>query len=371
MPVATHDRLLAFCMPELGSGGAQRAMAMIASQCAELGWNVDMVLLDGRNADYADELSPRVHVVDLHQKHARTSVPALMRYLREQHPVALFSTLPQVNGAATIAARLVSARTRLVLREADTMSGYSSGVLFLVSLLYRAADSVIAVSDDVKKDLVLRARLPADRICVIRNPVNVDHVRQLARAELQTQLTSDRTLLVVSAGRLEPQKDFTTLLRAFASVRAHRQCYLAILGRGSQLAQLRQCANDLGIIDSVEFPGFVKNPYAWMARSKVFVLSSVHEGCPNVLLEALACGCSTVATDAPGDARFLLRNGAVGRLVPVGDWRSMGCAIENALDEDQTRTKAAAVEEWLRKFELREVAIAYVRAAGLTPKPRG
>jgi glycosyltransferase involved in cell wall biosynthesis len=78
-----------------------------------------------------------------------------------------------------------------------------------------------------------------------------------------------------------------------------------------------------------------------------------------------------VATDAPGDARFLLRNGMLGRLVPVGDWRSMARAIESALDEDQTSTKAAVVEEWLQKFEPRVAAIAYLRAAGLSPKPHG
>src|SRR5664280_1487378 len=106
MRVAMNDRRLAFCVPSLSNGGAERAMATLASECAELGWDVDMVLLDGKDVDYADELSPRVHVVDLHQKHARTSVPALMQYLRQQRPAALFSTLSHMNCAAAAATRL-------------------------------------------------------------------------------------------------------------------------------------------------------------------------------------------------------------------------------------------------------------------------
>jgi len=369
MRVAMNDRRLAFCVPSLSNGGAERAMAMLASECAELGWDVDMVLLDGREADYADELSPQVHVVDLHQQHARTSVLALMQYLRQQHPAALFSTLPHMNCAVATAARLACVRTRLVLREADTMSEYGGTMRFLVSILYRGADSIVAVSDDVKKDLVLKARLPADRICVIRNPVDANHVRQLACAELATPFPADDAPVILGVGALKPQKDFATLLRAFASVRMHRQCRLVVLGRGVELPKLHQLASDLGITDSVVFPGFVKNPYPWMAHSKVFVLSSVHEGCPNVLLQALACGCCVVATDAPGDARFLLRGETLGRLVPVGDPHEMARAIEAALDGDQSVATEVAVQEWLRRFQPRETAIAYLRAAGLSPNP--
>jgi glycosyltransferase involved in cell wall biosynthesis len=364
------SHLLAFCIPHLCNGGAERAMATLASECVNLGWDVDLVLLNGRGADYADDLAPQVHVVDLHQRHARTSVPALMQYLGQQHPAALFSTLSRMNCATVVAARLVFAKAHVVLREADTMSEYSSTMRFLVSMLYRVADSIVAVSDDVKRDLVLKARLPADRICVIRNSVDASHVRQLARAEVPASFPADDFPVILGVGRLEPQKDFATLLRAFASVRADRPSHLIILGRGSQLMSLRQLADDLGIRDSVALPGFVQNPYTWMARSRVFALSSVHEGCPNVLLQALACGCSVVATDAPGDARFLLDNGRLGRLISVGDDAAMASAIKDALDDAGSASRTAAVEEWLQRFGLRAAAMAYLGAAGLPAQPR-
>jgi glycosyltransferase involved in cell wall biosynthesis len=343
-------------------------MIALASECAELGWNVDVIVLDGSNADYASELSSQLHVIDLHQKHARTSVPALMHYLRQRHPVALFSTLTQMNFAVVVA-RVACVQTRIVLREADTMLENGRTTRFLISILYRMVHSIVAVSDDVKKDLVSKARLPADRICVIRNSVDADHVRELAHAELPALFPKDGTPIILGAGRLELQKDFATLLRAFALVRAERPGHLIILGRGSQLVQLQRLADDLGIAESVLFPGFVQNPYAWMARSRVFVLSSVHEGCPNVLLQALACGCSIVATDAPGDARFLLDNGRLGRLVPVRDDVAMAGAIKDALDDAGSDHGPAAVDEWLQGFGLRATAVAYLEAAGLSAQP--
>ena len=365
------SRLLAFCVPSLRNGGAERAMTMLASECAELGWDVDVVLLSGKDADYILELPPQVHVVDLHQKHARTSVPALMQYLRQQRPAALFSTLSHMNCAAAAATRLACVRTRVVLREADTMFGYTGVTRSVVSALYRSASSVVAVSDDVKRDLVLKARLRADHICVIRNSVDVNHVRQLACGELTPTLLMDDAPVILGVGRLEPVKDFLTLVSAFASLRAHRRCRLVILGRGSQLVELQKLAHDLGVSSDVAFPGFVKNPYSWMAHCSVFVLSSLREGCPNVLLQALACGCRVVATDAPGDARFLLRNGTLGRLVPVGEPHAMAGAIEDALSEEGNAARIADVEEWLQMFEPRAAAVAYLKAAGLSPKPHG
>ena len=365
-----NDHLVAFCVPTLRNGGAEKALAELATACAGLDWNVDMVILDSSSPDYLQELSPRVQLVNLGQAHTRTSVPALIRYLRERRPAALFSTGSHMNCAAVVAAKLAFTRTRIVLREADTMFEWHSGTTrLLVSMLYRIANSIVAVSDDVKKNLVLKARLPAGRICVIRNSVNVERIRELARAELTTPFTIDDVPVVLGVGRLEPVKDFSTLVRAFALVHAHRRCRLVILGRGSQLMELRELANGLGISSHVAFPGFVQNPYTWMARSDVFVLSSLREGCPNALLQALACGCAVVATDAPGDARFLLRNGTLGRLTPVGDADAMAGAIEDTLNERGTATRTAAVEEWLQMFEPRAAAVAYLRAAGLSPQP--
>jgi glycosyltransferase involved in cell wall biosynthesis len=123
------------------------------------------------------------------------------------------------------------------------------------------------------------------------------------------------------------------LLRAFALVRAQRAARLVILGRGPERLRLAWQARRLGIAADVRFAGYVENPFAHMARARVFALSSRYEGLANVLRESLACGCSIVATDCPSGSAEVLRNGALGRLVPVGDAQAMASALLAALDE--------------------------------------
>jgi len=128
-------------------------------------------------------------------------------------------------------------------------------------------------------------------------------------------------------GRLAVQKDFPTLLRAFARLRAARPARLMILGEGDRRSELEQLASALGISADVRLPGFVENPLAYMRRAAVFVLSSIYEGFGNVLVEALACGCPIVSTDCPGGPAEILEHGRFGRLVPVGDVAALGDAL--------------------------------------------
>jgi len=138
--------------------------------------------------------------------------------------------------------------------------------------------------------------------------------------------------VVLAAGRHEDQKDFPTLLRAFARVRAEREARLIILGEGKRRDSLASLAQALGIAASVAMPGFVENPFAFMARAAVFVLSSAYEGLPGVLIQAMACGCPVVSTACPDGPAEVLLGGAHGPLVPVGDAGAMASAIMQVLD---------------------------------------
>ena len=131
--------------------------------------------------------------------------------------------------------------------------------------------------------------------------------------------------------------DFPTLLQAFAQVRAQRQARLLLLGEGEMRRKLEALARELGVDQDVSLPGFASNPFAYMARAAVFVLSSVHEGLPGVLIQALACGCPVVSTNCPGGAAEILEDGRYGRLVPVGDPAAMAQAIISTLDAPPDR----------------------------------
>jgi glycosyltransferase involved in cell wall biosynthesis len=150
--------------------------------------------------------------------------------------------------------------------------------------------------------------------------------------------------VILGAGRLTAQKDFPTLIRAFALARAAQPMRLILLGEGELREPLRALAADLGIAAQVDLPGFVENPYAFMSRAHVFVLSSAWEGFGLVLVEAMACGTPVVSTDCPAGPAEILMGGRFGRLVPVGDAGAMAEAIRATLADplpaDRLRSRA-------------------------------
>ena len=150
---------------------------------------------------------------------------------------------------------------------------------------------------------------------------------------------------MVGIGRLTPQKDFASLLRSFQLVRKERDCRLVILGEGPERDALLHLADELGIREHVDLPGFVPNPYAVLARAQAFVLSSRWEGLPTVLIEAMALGVPLVAADCPSGPREILQDGAFGELVPVGDVEAMARAIVAALHQDPDAARGAARAE--------------------------
>ena len=150
----------------------------------------------------------------------------------------------------------------------------------------------------------------------------------------------------MARGRLEPAKDYATLLRAFARLSAERPARLIILGEGRQRETLTALARELGVAERVDLHGDVANPFPFLACADLYVLSSAYEGCPNALMEAMACGCRVVSTDCPSGPRELLQDGAIGPLAPVGDADALAAAMESQLAEPPApeRVKARAAE---------------------------
>jgi glycosyltransferase involved in cell wall biosynthesis len=133
--------------------------------------------------------------------------------------------------------------------------------------------------------------------------------------------------VILGVGSLAVLKDFPTLIRAFALARTRRICRLVVLGEGPDRAALESLVRELGLDGDVLLPGFAANPFAWMKRARVFVSSSLTEGCPNALMQALACGTPVVSTACPGGSAEILEGGKWGRLVPVRSVSTMSEAI--------------------------------------------
>ena len=320
-------------------GGAERVMLTLASGFAERGVGVDLVLVKAEG-EYMDMAPEGVRVVDLDSRRTLTAAPRFLRYVRRERPAAVLSTLLTTDLAALLAKLIHGRRLRVVLRQAISFSGALEDedsrtrlYMRLVRLLMPAADAIVAVSEGVASDLRVQVPRAADKIVTIHNPVVVPGLAKQAAESVEHRWFVDGgEPVVLAAGRLAPQKDYPTLLRAFAEVARSRPARLVILGQGPEREGLLALAARLGIAERFDLPGFDVNPFRYMARASVFALSSRYEGFPNVLAQAMACGTPVVSTDCRSGPREMLEDGRWGRLVGVGDWRAMAGAIEATLD---------------------------------------
>lgn len=322
-----------------GQGGVERMMVNLAHGLSELGCSVDLVTVKSKSA-YIDLLPKRIRRIDLKASHTFTSVLPLMAYLRKTRPAALLAAKDRANIVAVIARALVHRKAKLVLRMGTTVSAalgphkaIKKRLWYLrMKIFYPMADSVIAVSKGVARDLMENAGLSGKLVTVVENPVVSPHLWEMAAQRPQHPwFASGQPPVIVGVGRLTRQKDFPTLIRAFAKTRATIPCRLMILGDGRDREKLKFLAEELGVATDIHLAGFVKNPYPYIKHANLFVLSSAWEGSPNALTEALALGTPVVSTDCPNGPREILQDGKFGELVPIGDAEAMSRAMINTL----------------------------------------
>jgi glycosyltransferase involved in cell wall biosynthesis len=206
-------------------------------------------------------------------------------------------------------------------------------MLQLMRGTFRFANTIIANSEGVAADISQLLRMSRDNIEVVFNPIDMASIESLSREEVDLPWNdSGRAPTILGVGRLDVLKDFQTLIRAFSIVRSTRDCRLVILGEGPDRAKLEALVRESGLPQDVYMPGFVRNPFAWMRHASVLVSSSLTEGCPNAVMQALACGTCVVSTDSVGGSSEILEGGKWGRLVAVGDAEAMADAIAGTLD---------------------------------------
>ena len=342
---------LAIFLPSLAAGGAERSLIKLAGGIAALGYSVDLVLVNARG-HFLNEVSDSVRVIDLKSKRVLTSLPGLLRYLRQYQPSVLLSAL-HTNIVALIACRIATGHTKVVVSERNTLTvesrNYSSDIRmrlmpYLVRYFYHLASCIVAVSNGVADDLAQVTHLPRDRIKVIFNPIITPEFQEKTQESIEYDwFIPGEPPVLLSAGRLSIQKGFDVLIKAFAKVREIIPSRLLILGEGPERGSLETLIHDLGLEESVRLPGFVQNPYPYMKTSNVFVLSSRWEGLPGVLIEALYCGVPIISTDCPSGAREILAAGKYGSLIPVDNVEAMAQAITAALSGKVPRPP---VESW-------------------------
>jgi glycosyltransferase involved in cell wall biosynthesis len=363
-PHLSKERVCLF-LPSLHGGGAEKVMFNLAQGLCKLGLKVDLVLVQAEGA-YLKELPDAVRVIDLKASRVLSSLPSLVRYLRNERPIAILSAMDYANVVALLAVKLarisartiVSVHTNLSMDIAHALSLKTRLTRYWIRPFYHRASAVVAVSQGVADDLVRLISLPPDKVRVIFNPVVTSDFFIKASAPVEHPwFQSGEPPVVLGVGRLTLAKDFSALIRAFAIVRDKRPAHLLILGEGEERDTLEALVKKLGLEGDVALPGFVDNPFCYARASALFVLSSRYEGFGNVLAEAMACNTPVVSVDCPSGPAEILEDGRWGTLVPVGDDALLAEAIHSQLD---SVASAEMVESIMERFHEDRIVAQYL-----------
>ena len=345
----------------LNGYGTERTMFNLALGFAERGIPVDLLLVNAEGPLLA-QVPSGIRVIPLERQRVLAhlplvrNLPPLIRYLRRERPAALLSSFEHVNIAALWARRIARVPTRVVVSVHFHFSSYFLGqssrlrdqylLRPLLQRFYPWADAIVADSPGVAEDMVATIGVPEERIRVIYNPVSPDIVAKAAEPLTHPWFAAGEPPIILTVGRLVPEKDHRTLIRAFHLVRQRCPARLVILGEGWYRPETEAVVRELGLENVVALPGYTDNPYAYMAHAAVIALSSISESFALVLAEGLILGKPIVATDCDSGPREILERGRWGTLVPVGDAAALAVALMTALDAPPRAVPSEAGERF-------------------------
>lgn len=358
---------LCVVVPSFTGGGAERIAVNLANQYALSGHSVVVVVFNGFGP-YREQVSDSVKILDLKSSRVRYVLPRLLKAFREIAPTTVLSVVRLSNVMTGIAGYFYPA-ARMVFREANTMDGVLKLpplkkwlMLRIMQIAYRRADKIVANSEGTRRSLLTCGVAHQDKVVVIGNPVLPANLEQLSSAVASHRWLEDKSVKVVlSVGRLHPQKRQDVLIRAFAIVsRGLTDIRLLILGEGSERERLLSLVEELNVSEVVDIVPFSQNPYPYYKNAAVFVLASEWEGFGNVLVEAMACELPVICTDCPGGPREILRGGRFGVLVPVGDVSALSVELSKILTKE-TKVDLKSAKERAMEYGVSAISKSYER----------
>ena len=335
---------------------AQRARADIPAGAIWRPGRVSPVRLPGLVAGMLRDFSAGASV--LLRRAALGRALRLANYVELERPDILFANLTPAEYAAFFARRLAMPQDfPPIVPVVRNIAKKGAKHTKRRQMLFPEAAHVVAVSRGVADNVSEALLIPPEKIASIYNPTFTPDIARRAEAEVRHQWFKEGSPpVVLGVGRLVPQKDFGTLIEAFRRISTVRACRLIILGEGPLRQQLERQILSHGLQDRVSLPGWTENPYAFMSRASLFVLSSQHEGFPGVLVEALACGCPAVSTDCPAGPSEILDDADL--LAPVGNAKELSRVMLQALDRPvdklalRSRAASFSVERAVQRYEL-------------------
>jgi glycosyltransferase involved in cell wall biosynthesis len=359
-----------FVAPSLNGGGAERA-AVTVLNALDASTYARALYLFRREGPYLRDVGAGIELTAASADGRIARLRQLADFLRAWKPdvvvsfLSYFSTYLAMRLAGSSAAFVINQQTPLTAFLSDRDYAWRKPVRrrafeAVARIVYPRADAVVATSRGVGDDLSAHFGVAPDRIETIPNPFDLDAIARAAQEPLGLAVPGD-VPVIVSAGRLAEAKNWPLLIDALRLLRSERAFHALILGQGELEADIRRRVQDAGLTADVTLCGFQSNPWKFMARGDVFVLTSHYEGFGNVLVEAMACGTPVVATASPG-TRAIVESGTNGLLVEQHDARAVADALGQVLGDDALRAALrAGATARAHDFEAGAVADAYDR----------
>ena len=352
-------KYIAFFLPNLDGGGAEKVIIDIANSLHKKGYRIEL-LLSKKSGIYLGRVNKNIPIVDLKSKKVIFSIFKLLKYIKHNKPDILFSTHLHTSFVSSICVILNFFKTKLFLREAiNPNNKYSNNnlIYFLRKSIFVfnlcIANKIIIPSIEMNNDLKKEFSFIKKKFNHIYNPIDLKKINQLSLESEKSFFTED---YIISVARLEKQKDFITLLKAFKIISNKFNTNLLILGEGSNRDMLTKFIYSLNLEERVFMPGFLKNPFFYISRAKIFVHSSFAEGLPNSLLQAVMLNKYVISTDCDYGPKEIINGSGSGKLVPIGDYDMMAKMIEQALLHTPSTKKNY---DFLEKFNIDKIIKEY------------
>ena len=346
-------------------GGAERMMVNLAKGLSKDGLEATIYVVN-KTGPYLKEVPDNIRILSYDSKFGVKSViHSLRKTLVYDGLDAIISTQMHINSALGLASIGLKKRPLLIFREANTPTKIVNSKFIgrLYKYFYSFADHYVAVSRGVKKDMMDYFKLEESTVTVIYNPVLDDTMYLKMNDEVEHPWFNNFDIpVIVGMGRFSPQKGFEDLVDAFEIVRKHRKTRLVIFGKKDESSayfqMIKNKVEKSVYKEDIALLGFVDNPFKYLKKANLFVLSSKFEGLPGVLIQAMACGCPVVSTDCPSGPIEILDNGRYGSLVEVGDVNNLGRAMIDTLENPKTKIE---LKERAKLFSTEKASYNYIQ----------
>ena len=355
---------IAVFVNSLEIGGTESVTLVFVNELIKYNFKVDLILLK-KKGYYLKFLDKRVNVVNLNKKRLLFSFFVFFKYLKKNNPDIILSHLTHINVFVLFFKIFLKMRFKIFINETTTVSlkkkhsnKFRHSILnLIIPFFYPKAAKVIVPSLGVKQDLINTYKVKNKKIAVIPNPVDINFIKSQSKKKINLSIKKKIPLLV-SMGRLIPDKDFLSMIKAVQDTLKIKKIHLLIMGKGIQKNFLNFEIKKNKLNNNIQLLGEIKNPFPILSKAKIFILTSRREGMPTALLQAIALKKMVISTNCPSGPKEIMSKLNCGYLAEVGNVSDIKKGILKGLNN---KIKKADHDKFLKNYHISYIIKKYIK----------